>query len=275
MLIAQITDLHIRPRGENANFLVNTNAMLKDCVEAIQQLNRHPDVVLATGDLTDAGLVSEYEMLRELLEPLEMPVYLIPGNHDSRTNMRKCFPDHSYLPSGDGFLHYVIDDYPVTLIGLDTVVQGHGYGDMCPDRLAWLDQQLARHSDKPVVIFMHHPPFPTGITGMDRINCNNGPAMADIVRRYPNVERVLVGHHHRPIQIRWAGTIGSVAPSSAHQVQLDLTETDEHSKFIMEPPAFHLHLYEDGVGIISHQAYIGTFDGPHPFGGNPDYPPKT
>jgi 3',5'-cyclic AMP phosphodiesterase CpdA len=81
---------------------------------------------------------------------------------------------------------------------------------------------LREQPDQPTMIFMHHPPFSTGLADMDRINCRNGAAMAAVLRRFDNVERVVCGHHHRPITVRWGGTIGSVAPSTAHQVSLDL-----------------------------------------------------
>ena len=82
MMIAQITDLHVRPRGKVAYERVDTNAMLEAAVAAIESLPRKPDLVIATGDLTDCGLAAEYEVLRDILDPLSMPVYLVPGNHD-------------------------------------------------------------------------------------------------------------------------------------------------------------------------------------------------
>src|SRR5207248_8571066 len=88
-----------------------------------------------------------------------------------------------------------------------------------------------------------HPPFPTGLQHMDSINCRNAPAMAEILRGRTNIERVACGHHHRSIQIRWAGTIGSVAPSVAHQVVLDLKPHDD-ATFTMEPPGYHMHLWQ-------------------------------
>jgi 3',5'-cyclic AMP phosphodiesterase CpdA len=272
MIIAQITDLHVRPRGRLAYERVDANAMLKAAVDAILRLERRPDVVVATGDLTDCGLLEEYEALRELLSPLPMPVYLVPGNHDRRENMRAIFFADGYLPAEGEFLHYVVDDQPVRLIGLDTVVPGEGFGLMCPRRLAWLEEQLARDPGEPTVIFMHHPPFLTGLADMDRINCRGGDAMADIIARHPNVERVLCGHHHRPIQARWAGTLASVAPSTAHQVVLDLVPDNSPAMFSMEPPALQLHLWSPYSGLVSHTAYIGDFPGPFPFVLDADYP---
>jgi 3',5'-cyclic AMP phosphodiesterase CpdA len=99
---------------------------------------------------------------------------------------------------------------------------------------------------------------------MDRIGLANADALHAIVQRHPQVERVLCGHLHRPIQVRWAGTLASTAPSPAHQVALDLAE-DAPSQFVMEPPAYQLHRWHPGTGLVSHTAYVGAFDGPYPF----------
>jgi 3',5'-cyclic AMP phosphodiesterase CpdA len=270
MLIAQITDLHVRPAGRTANGFVEVNAMLESAVAALLAETRLPDVVLATGDLTDNGLVEEYQELRRILARLPTPVHLIPGNHDRRDNLRAVFPDHGYLP-GEGFLNYVVEGWPVRLIGLDTVVDGQTHGEICPARLAWLERALSDGGDRPTFIFMHHPPFQTGIYAMDRINCLGGDAMADLIRRHPNVERVACGHHHRSIQARWAGTIGSIAPSTAHQVMLDFGDAPD-SRIRMEPPGYHLHLWRPGAGLVTHTSLIGQYAGPFDFVSDPAYP---
>ncbi len=266
MIIAQITDLHVRPRGWKCNRVVETNAMLGRAIVTLNALKPAPDVVFATGDLVDTGMPDEYRVLREELGRLAMPVFLIPGNHDSRDALRAVFADAGYWPAGEQ-LCYTVEDYPVRLIALDTQIPSKTEGEVGAAQLDWLAARLAEAPAKPTIIFMHHPPFPTGIGHMDRINCLDGAAVAAIVARHPQVERVACGHHHRPIQIRWAGTIGSVAPSTAHQVTLDLTE-DAPASFDLEPPAFHLHSWGPGIGLVTHQAYIGKFPGPYPFVGD-------
>jgi 3',5'-cyclic AMP phosphodiesterase CpdA len=275
MMIAQITDMHVRPRGKIAYERVDTNAMLETAVAAIEALPRKPDLVIATGDLTDCGLAEEYEVLRDILEPLSMPVYLVPGNHDRRAELFAEFGSDGYLTNDDGFLHYTIEGHAVRLIGLDTVVPGHGHGEMCARRLSWLEGRLAERRDQPTLIFMHHPPFSTGLADMDRINCRNGQAMANVLRRVTNVERVVCGHHHRPITVRWGGTIGSVAPSTAHQVTLDLVPDNSSTTFMMEPPGLQLHLWSPEAGLVTHTVSIGTFAGPFPFLLDADYPGHT
>lgn len=272
MIVAQITDMHIRPRGKIAYGRVDSNAMLAAAVAALEALPRRPDLVIASGDLTDCGLIEEYQVLRALLAPLSMPVYLVPGNHDRRPELFSEFASDGYLDNSDGFLHYTVDTHPLRLIELDTVVPGHGHGEMCPKRLAWLAGRLEEQPDRPTLIFMHHPPFRTGLVDMDNINCRNGSSMADLLRRYDNVERVVCGHHHRPITTRWAGTIGSVAPSTAHQVTLDLIPDGSPATFTMEPPGFHLHLWSLEAGLVTHGVPIGAYEGPFPFVLDADYP---
>jgi len=263
MLIAQITDFHIRVPGKLAYRRVDTAACLQRCVAHLMQLKPLPDLVLATGDLVDFGQPEEYRHLRQLLEPLSMPVYLIPGNHDERGALRDEFSDHAYLPRDGDFLQYTIDAYPLQLIALDTVVPMEGGGILCNRRLVWLAARLAERRDKPTVIFMHHPPFKTGISHMDAIGLANPEELGNIVAQHPQVERILCGHVHRLIQVRFHGTIASTCPSPAHQVAFDLRAVAP-SAFMMEPPGYQLH-YWNGAQLVTHTAYIGDFDGPYPF----------
>ena len=271
MFIAQITDLHVRPRGRLAYGRVATNAMLEHAVAAINALDPKPDCVIASGDLTDCGLVEEYEVLRDILAPLAMPIYLIPGNHDRRENLREVFADHAYLPQAGEFIQYVIEDHPVRLIGLDSVVPGADHGELCAARLDWLEAQLEAGKGRPTVIFQHHPPFDTGLPQMDVIKCRATDRFRAIVARHDNIERVLCGHHHRPIQVRWAGTIATIGPSTAHQVELDFVG-DKEAKFVMEPAAFQVHTWVKDTGIVSHHAYAGHWGGPYAYLADPDYP---
>ncbi|MGC1525722.1 MAG: metallophosphoesterase, partial [Phormidesmis sp.] len=82
MIIAQISDLHVHVEGNYAYGVVNTIPMIQQAVEHLNQLDPRPDVVVATGDLTHHGELAEYKVLRQLLAPLKIPLYLLPGNHD-------------------------------------------------------------------------------------------------------------------------------------------------------------------------------------------------
>jgi len=263
-ILGQISDLHIKRPGKLSYRVVDCAAMLARCVEEILRLPQQPDAIVITGDLVDFGRLDEYAHLRELLSPLPMPYYLLPGNHDERGALRQAFADHAYLRQWQPYVQYAIDDWPVRLVALDTVIPGEGGGRLDAERLAWLERTLAAERTKPTLVLMHHPPFPTLIGHMDEIGLEGSDQLAAVISRHPQVERILCGHLHRPIQYRFAGTLASTSPSPAHQVALDLSP-NAPSRFKMEPPGFQLHAWRAGMGVVSHTAYIGEFAGPYPF----------
>jgi Icc protein len=275
MLIAQITDLHVRPRGRPSNRVVETNMMTERAIDVLLALRPRPDVVLITGDITECGLVEEYEQFKAIVRRLDIPYFMVPGNHDRRDNFRRVLADHPTVVADPEFVQFVVDDFPLRLIGLDTLVPGKGEGALCHRRLAFLERVLARTPEKPTVIFMHHPPFDCGIVHMDRIRLIEGARrLAEIVGAHRNVERILCGHHHRAIEARFAGTIASISPGVAHQVVLDLSE-DHAGALVLEPPAYQLHRYRPDTGVVSHTAYVARFPGPFPFVLEAEYPGRA
>ena len=263
MLLAQISDTHIKADRKLAYGIVDTAGMLERCVADVLRRPQRPDAVIVTGDLVDYGRPDEYALLRELLAPLTMPLYLMPGNHDERGALRASFPDHAYLRQWEPFIQYAIDDFPVRIVALDSVIPMQGGGTLCSERLAWLDRTLAALPERPTVVALHHPPFVTGIGHMDRVGFDASEALATVIRRYSQVERVIAGHLHRPITVRFAGTVASTCPSPAHQVALDIAP-DAADDFILEPPGYQLHWWS-GHQLVTHTAYVGDFDGPYPF----------
>lgn len=264
-MIVQLTDPHIREPQQLAYGRIDTGAYFQTCVTSVKALRQRPDAVVITGDLTDFGRPGEYAYLKQLLAPLDIPIYLLPGNHDDRHNLRDSFPEHAYLGEGP-FIQYAVDIGDVRLIALDTCIAGESAGTLCRTRLDWLDATLQTSRDLPVVIAMHHPPFRTLIGHMDDIGLQaGGDSLESLVSQYINVERIICGHLHRAIDVRFGGTIASTAPGPAHQVTLDLDSAAE-STWMLEPPGFKIHTW-DAVSrrLVSHLAPIGQFAGPYPF----------
>ena len=256
MLIAQITDTHISTPDSVNDRHFRTAEHLERAVAHLNRLDPRPDVVLATGDLVERGEAQEYVRLRSILDRLTMPVYAVPGNHDSREQLARAFADRGYLPD-QGFLQYTVEGWPVRLIGLDTHVPGEPGGRLCAERLGWLDARLAEAPDRPTLVFMHHPPFVTGMQAMDAMGLEGGPALAEVIGRHPQVERVVCGHVHRAMTRRFAGTVASTSPATAHQLALVLTPA-RHLAVVMEPPACALHLWlGPEAGLVSHLSVIG------------------
>ena len=263
MLLAQISDLHVVAKGKKLFDRIDTAAFLARAVAHLNALDPRPDFVWITGDLVDQGSLAEYANLRDLLTPLQSRWTVMAGNHDERANLRRAFDETRLPPTGE-FLQYMIDDLPLRLIALDTLIPGESGGRLCPARLDWLAARLAERPDQPTVIAMHHPPFLTGLTEMDSINCDNSAALGALVAQHRQIERIVCGHVHRPMVVRWAGTVVTTAPATAHQVTLDLKE-GSHTSWIMEPPACHLHYWREDAGLVTHLSYIGDYGPPTPY----------
>ena len=256
MLIAQITDMHVKMQGKMLSGTLDTYSGLAAALDRIAGLNPQPDLLVATGDLTADGRPEEYAALSDLLVRLSMPYLLLPGNHDIRENMREAFPDQ---PWEDGrFLLYAVDDLPVRMIGLDSVIPGDHKGDMCRGRCRWLDGKLAEAPDRPTIVMLHHPPFASHIGHMDRMGLINAEGLAEVIGRHKQVVRILCGHAHRPIQTMFAGVIASVAPATSFQIQLKLDQSPG-IQWTREPPAFQLHKWTPDGGLVSHTAYVEEY----------------
>ena len=252
MLVAQITDLHVAPDGSFMRQFVDSNELLARAVTYLNTMTPRPDVVLATGDLTDHGTAEEYGLLREILGALEVPLFLVPGNHDEVDVLRAEFGTLEYAP--DSF-DYVVDEYPVRLLALDSTVVGRHDGELDDAQLAWLDATLAAAADRPTMIFLHHPPFETGVWWMDCIGLTGARELETVVRRHPQVRLVVAGHVHRAVTSTWGTTIVSTAPSTCHQVAMAL-HPDCPPRMTNEPPMLALHQCT-GDAFVSH---VTVFD---------------
>lgn len=256
MLIAQITDLHLRPEGLLAYDRVDTMANARAAIEAVTRLATRPDMLVLTGDLADKGEAEPYAWLDRELGQYDIPAYVIPGNHDLRIPMRAAFGHHGYLPDS-GFLHYVIEAGPVRLIALDTVIEYETGGRLCAERCSWLADRLAEDRRTPTVIMMHHQPFPTG-GPFDTVGIDGREALEGVVAGAPNIIRVICGHMHRGVLCGWAGTIASVCPSTAFQFDLDHADPSTF-RIRAEPPAYQLHQWSDESGLVTYTGTVGAF----------------
>ncbi|MCP5373249.1 MAG: phosphodiesterase [Hyphomicrobiales bacterium] len=257
MIIAQISDLHLRTDGEPLRGGIDPAANLDACLDHIRAMTPRPDVVLATGDLVQKQCHGDYGALRARLDALGIPTYVIPGNHDRREPLRAAFADAGYF-TDPKFCHYVVEGYPLRLIALDTVIDGGDGGKMGPGRRAWLADRLAEAPDAPTLIFMHHPPFKVGIDFMDRPDFIGAAELDALVRRHPRVERVVCGHAHRPMTVRWGGTVATVAPSLVFQMAMDM-RPGARSSFVLEPPGFAVYAWRPDTGLVGHVHPVGDF----------------
>ena len=269
LLIAQISDLHIKRPGELVCGRIDTAAALQRCVVELNRFVPRPDLVVISGDLVDKPSPQAYEHLVRLLVPLEITFAAIPGNHDDRDLMRAALPDSHYAHAR-GALNSARSIGGLDIVLLDSVVPGAAHGELDAGTLAWLDATLGTSSTRPALLFLHHPPFVTGIWHMDIDNLRNAGDLAAILRQHERVRLVAAGHVHRATMTMFAGIPATICPAPNHAVALDLNERPPPS-FRIEPPAFHLHAWFPGDGfgnVVTHWMPIGDFDGPHPFFGS-------
>jgi 3',5'-cyclic-AMP phosphodiesterase len=248
MLIAQITDLHLVEKNTHwlMEPLTETNKRLSRVIAHLNQLDPRPDIVLITGDATDEGDAPAYTHLTELLAKLEIPFFIIPGNHDKREGMRNAFPT---LPR-KGFLHYIVDTFPIRLIALDTLVEGHSHGELCEERFLWLKEALK--TDKPTLIFMHHPPAKTGTKLFDQILCKTPFSFESLLKESPHLMGILSGHYHHLCVTTFATKLCFMAPSVAPVHYFAHPEDGHVTALELEDPAITLHRCKENEPMISH-----------------------
>ncbi len=272
VILLHLSDLHVRPSGKPAYRVVEASHLAERALRAVAAFRPRPDAVVLSGDLTDNGLPEEYTELRQMLRRhlAGLNVYLIPGNHDRRGNFRQALAEFPGVTSDPEFVQYVVDDLPVRLIMLDSVVPGAGWGQLCPRRLAWLDARLSEAPVRPTFLVLHHPPMLCGLPLYDSINLHNAAELGALLDRHPQVERILCGHHHRSMTGRLGNAIVSAAPACAHQGAFELD--DDRGRFVLEPAGYHVHLQTLDGQIASHMVFVENFPGPFPYIADPDYP---
>ena len=104
---------------------------------------------------------------------------------------------------------------------------------------------------------------------MDVQNLRNADALSAVIGKHARVQLIAAGHVHRNTMATFAGVRATICPVPNHAVALDLGAKLPPS-FNIEPPAFHVHVWfpsRDGGRLVTHTAFIGDFDGPHPFFG--------
>ena len=199
MLIAQISDLHLGPQFVSNSF--------DQAVKEIRMLK--PDVVVASGDFTENGLLREFQLAAEKMQQLsDFPIITVPGNHDYRSTgyliYKEVFGEKPTFESGS-----------VVFLNVGTARPDRDEGEVGHRQDLWLGESLRKNRNKVMIIVMHHHVVPVPDTGTDRITIVDA---GDILRTLfvAQANLVLCGHRHRPwmwkineLQIAHAGTTSS------------------------------------------------------------------
>jgi len=255
MLIAQISDLHITVQDKKAYGVASTANNLARCVKHINKCVPRPDLVIVTGDITYSGLLEEARCAEEILEKLQYPYYVVPGNHDNRSTLWSVFHKHSCPCEDKDFINYVIEGHDIRLVGMDSSVPDGPGGNIDETGFNWLEQQLSADSSKPTILFMHHPPAKFRVLETDEDGFVGANRLAEVIAGYSNITAVLCGHIHLVAHTGWSGTVISTAPSMGLDLVLDLS-LERASEFTLTSPAYQLHYFTADRNLITHTVFV-------------------
>lgn len=242
MKFIHITDIHFVDEGMQLHG-GDPSVRFAACLDDIAKWHSDAEFCVISGDLVEFGTAESYQLLKSHLEAFPLPCHLMVGNHDNRTALRSIFHDR---PLGDGaFVQHRVDAEAGCFLFLDTKKDGPNEhaGQLCPERLAWLKDQLIDAGDRPCYLFMHHPPFKVGIPYVDDIGLLEADAFFETLRFGRNIRHAFFGHIHRMTYVNWRGIPFTSLPSMNHQLPLnpDSVEYD----FCDEPPAYGVVLIEN------------------------------
>ncbi len=195
MIIVQLSDLHVGSQFQPEVF--------ETIVKEVNELN--PDVIIITGDLTNEGLMKEYEKCKSLLKQFKTKkIISISGNHDYRNTgyllFKKFFPFETINEL----------DNDVVLVTVGTARPDRNNGEVGYRQNLWLERTMKKYKDKIKIVAMHHHLIPIPDTGSDQLTVVDA---GDVLRTVldTQVDVVLCGHKHRP----WAWNFGKLTVVNA------------------------------------------------------------
>jgi 3',5'-cyclic AMP phosphodiesterase CpdA len=241
--IAHLSDLHVGDPNDS-------HGRAERAVAHVCSLDPAPDLLLVTGDLADHGAAEEYAVVREVLAPWPGPLLVGTGNHDARG------PFAEVLLGGprEGPLNQALEVGGRRFLMLDSLVPARDgrridHGELEPETLAWLDEQLAG-SDLPTYVCFHHPPAPIGIAAADAIGLRNPDELRAVLARHPHHAATLVGHNHVACATTFADRPMVIGGGVVSTVTLDAEQLPHI--WNDAPPSLAVHLVHDDGRLTTH-----------------------
>ena len=197
--LIQLSDLHLVSPGKLTSKVLDTNAILEETINEILSKKDYfgqIDGLVVTGDISDDGSMESYLSAYEKLSKLNVPILVIPGNHDLRDPMRKVFHENVQFSKNSSQFDWVFEFDETLIIGLDTLVEGENFGFLEEKSLDFLSHQLSNNRGSDLVLLIHHPPIKTGIYFMDQIGLTNSSDLSECLKATNRPIKILCGHVH-------------------------------------------------------------------------------
>jgi Icc protein len=211
----QLSDTHIMADTQAEYHGVRPYACLDRLIEQMCQLDPGPAFVIFTGDLINDDDPRSYDHLKRLTDRVPFPCYFAVGNHDLRRPFRQRLLGET-PPSVEPY-YYTFEIGEYRCIVLDSLVEGEVGGAIDAGQLVWLENLLGAEPYRPCIVFVHHPPAPTGVDWLDQHAIENGAALLDVLAAHGRVLRVFFGHVHMPVQLTVRGVHCTSVPSTCYQ----------------------------------------------------------
>jgi Icc protein len=209
MRIAQITDCHLVAEAGRRIYGADTFAALRAVLRQALALEQPPELIVATGDLSEDGSEGSYRRLRQLFAESMLPVYVIPGNHDSPTGMA------DFLIGGSIRAERMVDVGSWRILFLDSKVEGEAYGYLEESELAALSGALSEDARRPTAICLHHSP--TKPCPSPDCHLRNEDVFIELLNGHDNAKVVLAGHSHMELKRQIAHATLLTTPATSSQ----------------------------------------------------------
>jgi len=207
--VAQITDIHLLAEPGAKLHGVDTAIALQKVIDAIVELSPLPELIIASGDLAEDGSKAAYNRLRHLLASVNIPVYVLAGNHDDIGEMHASVVDENI-----NFVDMVrVGKWNFMFVNSQVV--GEPYGFISADELSLLKGNLELAGDAPVVVALHHTPMQI----CPRASCQlqNVSEFNQLLHGFPGIKAVIAGHTHVDAEKINANHIQYTTPSTFAQ----------------------------------------------------------
>lgn len=165
---------------------VDTHSNLKKIIDKITTVNF--DTLLISGDLAHNGTPESYQILKEILSPLQNNIVVMPGNHDNAENLSQLF-GKNLAPN------FSLGDWEI--ITTDSVQIAQTSGFLTQNTLLNLDLSLKNTKAKYNVVVLHHPPVPMQSNWDDTLSLKNCDEFFSVIDKYPKIKAILWGHAHQ------------------------------------------------------------------------------
>ena len=187
----------------------------------VGQINSFDDIsfILATGDITEKSKNSEFDRAKEILDRLEKPLLIIPGNHDTKwsnsggAKFSEIWEEDNFFYKKDSTIY----------IGMNSAIPLRGGGGhFKPEDIEWLKDELSRIDTSKEIIFASHHPMNSDI--------DNWFKVTNILRNY-KIKALLYGHGHKTALNNFNGIPAVMARATISKAQKSygflLVENDE------------------------------------------------